>query len=91
MRKTKYYADTEFGRIEVEGKELKTLILYLFDGQLDPRGCNYRTVSKKELCPSNVSYFRKLYRVKNDISDFAYGANEVRLYSLKSVDTEPRV
>jgi hypothetical protein len=80
-----YVADTEFGPVKVKGKDLKTLILYLFDGELSP--FKYQTVSKKPLTSSNNAYFRKLYRIPKDRTRFAYGANEVRLYTLKeSVD-----
>lgn len=76
-----YVADTEFGPFTVKGKNLKTLVLYLFDGQLS--GFKYHSVSTKELNPKNVAYFRKLYRMPKDRTRFAYGANEVRLYKLE--------
>lgn len=86
MNKKTYTAETDFGIFTVKDtRELKTLILYLFDGKLSP--FKYKTVSTKALNPRNTAYFRKLYRMPNDRTRFAYGANEVRLYTLKeSVD-----
>ena len=83
MAKQKYYANTEYGRFEVEGKNLKTLILYLFDGELSK--WKYHSVSSKENNRRNWSYLKSLFHNKHTDTGFAYGANSVRLYNLEIV------
>jgi hypothetical protein len=77
--KRKYYADTEFGRVEVLGKNLKTLILYTFDGEWTGK---YKSVSTKENNRSNFPYLRKLFSHRDTKYGYAYNANGVHLYDL---------
>lgn len=81
--KKEYVADTEFGPFRVSGKNLKTLVLYTFDGQLSP--WKYHSVSTKENNRRNFPYLRKLFSNKHTDTGFAYGANGILLYNLKEV------
>lgn len=79
----KYKAETDFGLFEVKGKDLKTLILYTFDGELSP--WKYHSVSTKKNCRANFPYLRKLFSNKHTDTGFAYNANGIKIYDLQEV------
>lgn len=81
--KKKYFADTEQGRIVVEGKNLKTLIVYLF--KHNQSIYKYRSVSTKANNKKNWPYLKKLFTHKDTDTGLAYGADCVQLYDLEEL------
>lgn len=84
----RFIAYTEFGELYIESnQELKTLILYQFDGILSE--FRYHSVSTKELKAKNTKYLCGLARAKTD-TGFCYNANGVAYYRLHKVLDNPQ-